>query len=398
MKRTVLSWAFYDFANTVFSAIVLTYYFPLYLTSLTQQNVSLGLATTSAMLLAGLFVPWLGALSDRTGKTKVYLVRTTLLCILFVFGLSLFTGVPMLIFSFLLACFFYHSSLVFYSSLLPVIAEPREQGFASGAGTGLGYLGILFALPVAHVVDGMFGRRFVFLVAGVLFLLFSLPLFFWVPERKVDRPTPFSWGTIGGEWKKVFKTLRSLPKNPPFLWFFLGNFFVVDTINTMIFWLVVYMTRVFDPSRDHLMMIYLAFNFTAFLFGFAAGKLTDRWNAHKVLLGAAVSLFLTVILLGLTGSLWAFVVLALTGGSFGFAAVWTAARKRVVELSPSNAIGEYFGLYNLTTKISVAGSLVFSILADRFGFRLALLSLAFPSGVGFLFLWLSRKARAAYPP
>ena len=394
MKRVVLSWAFYDFANTIFSAVVLTYYFPLYLTSLTQRNVSLGLTTTSAMVLAGLVVPWLGALSDRTGKTKAYLLRTTLLCIAFTFGLSLFVSIPMLIVSFLLACFFYHSSLVFYNSLLPVIAEPRKQGWVSGIGTGLGYLGILFALPIAYGVDLVLGRRFVFSVAGILFLLFALPLFFWVPERKVERPLSFSFSLIGEEWKKVFRTLGSLGKNPPLLFFFIGNFFVVDAMNTMIFWLVIYMAKVFNPPQNYLLITYLTFNFTAFLFGFVAGKLTDRWNAHKVLLLAALSLFVTVVLLVLMKSFWAFVILSLTGGSFGFSAAWTAGRKRVIEWSPGGEVGEYFGLYNLTTKISVVGSLIFSILADRFGFRPALLSLAFPSGLGIIFLWLSGRNRS----
>lgn len=397
MKRALLGWVFYDFANTIFSAVVLTYYFPLYLTSLTGRNVPLGLATTLSMILAGLFVPWLGALSDRTGKTKAYLVRTTLFCIAFTVGLSLLKQVPLLILFFLLACFFYHSSLVFYHSLLPVVAEPSKQGWVSGVGTALGYLGILFSFPIAHAVDSTWGRQFVFGAAGILFFVFALPLCFWVPERKVGTSCPLSLKQMGTEWKKVFGTLGSLMRHPQLLRFFLGNFFVVDVMNTMIFWMVVYMARVFTPPANSLMIVYLAFNFTAFVFGFVAGRLTERWSAHGVLLGASLSLFLTVVMLVLVKGFWAFVALALTGGSFGFAAVWTAARKRVVELSPPDQIGEYFGFYNLTTKVSVVGSLLFSILADQFGFRGALLSLAVPSGLGFLFLLSSRKA-GTYPP
>jgi len=63
----------------------------------------------------------------------------------------------------------------------------------------------------------------------------------------------------------------------------------------------------------------------------------------------------------------------------------------VVELAPPEAIGKYFGLYNLTTKISVAGSLVFSILADRFGYEAALFAQAVPSAIGLVFLWRARK-------
>jgi UMF1 family MFS transporter len=174
----------------------LTFYFPLYLTSLTERNLSLGLSASGAMVLAGLAVPWLGALSDRTGKTKRYLILTTLLYASFVFCLSLFREVPMLIAAFLLSCFFYHAALVFYCALLPVVAEPKRQGSASGLGTALGYLGVLFAVPIAHLVDSFFERRFVFAVAGLLVLIFSIPLILWVPERRVTNPLPVEAGSF----------------------------------------------------------------------------------------------------------------------------------------------------------------------------------------------------------
>ncbi len=392
-KLKLYSWALYDFANTIFSAVVLTFYFPLYLTGLAGRNLQLGLATTGAMIIAGFVVPWLGALSDRTGKTKAYLIRTTFLSIVFTCLLSAFTTVPFLMGGFLAACFFFHASLVFYYALLPVVAEPKRQGFASGLGTALGYLGVLFAIPIAHLVDTLVGRRFVFLTAGALFFLFSLPLFLWVPEREVSHPASPSSELLISEWKKVFRTLGSLVENRSLFLFFLGNFFLMEAMNTVIFWLVIYMARVFNPPQTHLMVIFLGLNLGAFLLGFVAGFFTDRVGSHKTLLAAAASLFVTIVALGLTQNLWIFVAVALTGGAFGLAGTWTAARKRVVELAPKEAVGEYFGLYNLTTKISVAGSLIFSILADRFGFQVALLSLTIPSGLGLFLLWSAGKVK-----
>ena len=70
----LVSWALYDFANTIFSAVVLTAYFPLYLTEVTGANWSLGMASSASMILAGAVVPFLGALSDRTGGAKKYLI------------------------------------------------------------------------------------------------------------------------------------------------------------------------------------------------------------------------------------------------------------------------------------------------------------------------------------
>ena len=303
-RQSLFGWALYDFANTIFSAIVLTFYFPLYLTDLTGRNLELGLATTTAMIFAGLTVPWLGGVSDRTGKTKGYLAATTLACVFFTSTLSFFTQVSFLFAAFFFACFFFHASLVFYSALLPVVAEPKRQGFASGLGTALGYLGVLFSVPIAQAVSNFWGRRFVFITAGVLFLVFSIPLFQWVPERKVSNPAHPTWKLLGEEWRKVGKTAVSIFKEKPLLFFFLGNFFLVDAVNTAIFWLVVYMQRVFHPAPNQLVFIYLSLNFSAFLFGFLAGWLTDRWSADKVLLMSAFALFFTFLALGMSGGFW----------------------------------------------------------------------------------------------
>ena len=133
----LLSWALYDFANTIFSAIVLTSYFPLTFTALSGSNWLLGLGTTGSMVLAGLVTPLWGALSDQTGKAKRYLIITTSICLFFLLGLSLFHGAYNLLACFIFSCFFYHAAIVFYNCLLDGVAPPEKQGFASGLGTGL---------------------------------------------------------------------------------------------------------------------------------------------------------------------------------------------------------------------------------------------------------------------
>lgn len=385
----LFGWAFYDFANTIFSAVVLTFYFPLYLTSLTHRNLNLGIATSSAMILSAIVVPWLGALSDRTGKTKFYLFWTTLFCIVFTVLLSFENSTLTLIADFLMACFFFHSSLVFYNALLPVVAEPDKQGLVSGLGTGLGYLGVLFAIPIANMIDLLWGRRWVFAGAGFLFLIFSLPLFLWVPERKVPNPVPFSLKILGESWQKVFRLVGSLTQRKNVMFFFLGNFFVVEAMNAIIFWLVIYMSRVFNPAQTGLVTAFLSLNFSAFFFGVIAGVLADTWGAGQTFLVSSAVLFVTLCILALAPSFAIFVTVSLLGGGFAFAGIWTSGRKRVLEFCSPAEAGEYFGLYNLTTKISVVFSLIFSLLADRFGFRAALASLILPSGIGTLLLWLS---------
>lgn len=390
MRKKLFSWAFYDFANTIFSAIVLTTYFPLYLTEMAGANWYLGAATTTSMILAGLVIPLIGALSDKTGKTKKYLVLTTLLSILFMALLTTFRSPFLLVLTFLFACFFYHSSLVFYNSLLPVIAPPEKQGFASGLGTGLGYLGVITAVPIAHWVDEHLGRPYVFSAGALLFLIFALPLFFFVPERPVDNPIQFRWGLWREEWNGILKTIKSLRNQPALLLFLGGNFFAVDALNSTIFWVAVYAREVFQATSIQLVHLVLGINLFAFLTGIFFGLLTDRFGAMRMMIISAGLLVVTLFGLGMVRDFPSFMAVCMLGGASAIAGIWTSGRKALIEFAPKSKVGEYFGLYGLTTKISVLGSLIFSILADWVGFRPALLALIFPASVGFLLLIFSK--------
>lgn len=381
-KLKVFSWAFYDFANTIFSAIVLTSYFPLYLTQISGKNIFLGLVTTGSMILAGAAVPFFGALSDQTGKTKSYLLRTTLVCIFFMSLLSLTQNIILLISFFFVTCFFYHASLVFYNSLLPVCAPPERQGFVSGLGTGLGYLGVVMVLPLAQWIDTVFGQQWVFLVSGLLFLAASIPLFLFVPERSVKNPVSFHFRLWKEEYRKIRDLLKRLWGKPAALLFLGGNFFVVDAINSMIFWFLVFAREVFHPGQEALIRLLIGVNAAAFFYGLLSGRLTDRFGALKTLILASALLALSLGGLAYSQSFLGFTLTALSGGAFAIAAVWTAGRKALLEFAPLEETGTYFGLYGLTTKISVLGSLMFSIIADTAGFRPALWALVFPSGIG----------------
>jgi len=396
--KILFSWALYDFANTIFSAVVLTAYFPVYLTSLAGANWYLGAAAASSMILAAGAVPLLGALSDQTGKTKRYLIRTTLAAVIFQAALGLTQHVPLLLCSFLLACFFFHASLVFYNSLLPVAAAPQKQGWASGLGTGLGYLGVVCSLPIAHLVDLRFGRAAVFTFSAALFLLFSLPLFFFVPERRVREPVRFRWRLWKFEWGKIRKTLKGLSARPALFLFLAGNFFTVDALNAAILWLAVYAREVFHPGQAAIIKLLMAVNACAFCAGILHGFLTDRVGARRMILGSASVLALTLVILALAPGFNLFGWAGTLGGGLAAAGIWTAGRKALVELAEADRVGEYFGLYGLTTKISVIGSLAFSVTSDLAGFRPALWVLVFPASAGCMFLFLSLKTEAPLRP
>lgn len=382
-----LSWALYDFANTIFSAVVLTSYFPLYLNERAHGKPwYLGLATTGSMLLAGAAVPLLGALSDSTGKTKTYLIRTTFLCLFFLIGLSIFNSIGLLMTCFVISCFFYHAALVFYHALLPAVAEPAEQGKISGLGTGLGYLGVVIALPIVHEVEKLWGKPSVFTAAAVLFLLFSLPVFLWVPERKVQNPETFKLNLWADEWRKTFIAFKEISKSNVLRSFFAGNFLVLEALNATIFWFAVYAKETFNPGSGKIIQLLLGVNASAFVTGLACGWLTDKFSSKNILALSAFSLALTVSILALMPDFQSFLIVCCAGGAFAISGIWTAGRKRVLELAPQEKLGTYCGFYNLTTKVSVISNLIFSVIAGYFGFKAALFFLAVPACAGAVLL------------
>lgn len=383
------SWALYDFANTIFSATVITLYFPLYFTSLTEANRYLGLATTCAMVLAGLATPIAGRLCDKTHTTKAYLIRMTLGCISCTFFLSLFRHPALLFLSFILACLCFHLCLVFYNALLPNVAEPHRQGKVSGLGIGLGYLGIVFSLPIMHLVEKTFGMRWVFCATSILFITFSLPLFFNLPEEKKAPKIPWSFKFFFKEWRGLYQTFLHICKKPKILLFFGGNFFILDALNSTIAWFAIYAKNVFELTQGHLILLMIGLNICAFLFSLLTGYLTDKINGYFILITSSAALALLLLSLTQEISFLIFAFLSFALGAFALAGLWTAGRKVLIDLAPKEKSGEYFGVYGLITKISIVGSFFYGMTSDISGMKNGLWILVFPACCGFIFLSVS---------
>jgi len=387
----VFGWAMYDFANTIYSAIVVTAFFPKFVAQLAGRDLYTGLAQTASMVLAGLIVPLAGALADRTGKAKRYLWWFTLLCCAATFligvaandaqydGRNGFTAPSTVVISVLLlfgvANLAYQASLVFYNSLLPAVASPKRQGFVSGFGVGLGYLGVVVALPLALYARNATGTmRVTFMLAGAAFLVTSLPLFLFVrPRRPVGREAPGRL-RLGQQFAKLGSTLRTVWENRPVLFFFLGNFLVVDVLNTLIMWTRPFLERGAGFSEDASGYTLLAMSVSAFVLGMGMGWLTDRLGPKRMLLTSALSMLLCILVVCGIPRRGVILPVILVFGSGGLAGIWTAGRKWLLDIAPPGRVGEFFGLYGVTIKLSVFGCSLFALLADTTqSYRVALL-------------------------
>lgn len=388
--RAAISWCLHDLANTIFSAVVVTVYLPLYARAEIGHDWPAGVIGTLSMVCAALVVPVLGGLVDRTGRAKGLLTALYFTYSLLAVGMSLAGMLPGAIGAvlgfFAVANFCYQASLVPYNSLLTVVCAPRQRGLVSGLGVGLGYLGQPLALGLAYLVVRWWEMSWTFALAGVLVVLFSTPLQLWVPERRVASPRPLSRQAVRNEYAEVLRTLRSLPRMPDVAWFLAGNFLCVDVLNTAIFWIGVYLVHGMGMDQGTMIQTIVIANLTAFVIGSGLGWITDRVGARQTMILAACCLLAALVSLVATRdpllarlSLW-------TLGAAGLGGIWVAGRKLLLDLVPADRVGAFFGLYGLTNKGAAFGLVAFAVLSDWFGYRVALTAAILPLAAGILAL------------
>lgn len=165
LSLPILSWAFYDFANTIFSSNINTIFFPFYMdevlgTNEVMQQVAstfISYANAIARFSLVIFSPLFGVWVDQTGYKKRFIVWFASISIFFTFMMgvladiqttSTFSGVPLSLFlvviCFVIANFFFNSSLVFYDSMMGDLGTKEEMPLISGYGVAIGYLGTIF--------------------------------------------------------------------------------------------------------------------------------------------------------------------------------------------------------------------------------------------------------------
>ena len=354
-KRAIASWAFYDFANTIFSMNVISLYFALWVTvDHGGEDILYSIALSGSMLAVAISAPVFGTISDQTGRRRFPLI---LLTIISVFATALIGQASQLwmgLLLFVIANYCYQSALVFYNGMLPSVARQSNVGMISGYGVALGYIGSIAGLSLVEpfVTDG--GRSAAFLPTAILFLVFAIPCFLYVKDPS---PKPF-YVDIGQSFQTLKKTITDASDYHVLLKFFVVHFLILDVVNTIIAFMSVYAHKVIGFDGKQITSFLILSTVFAML-----GSLIIGWLVkHKGTVfsyGLVLWIWLTALCLIVisTGETLFWMVGPLAGAGMG--GVWVASRAIVVELSPPEKIGEFFGIYSLAGKMaSIAGPLL----------------------------------------
>lgn len=394
----VVSWALYDFANTIFAMNVLTLYFALWVTEdKGAQQSAFSLALSGSMLVVALVSPMLGAVSDRVGRRIPLLITVVLTCVVFTAAIGQVGGVLVALLFFAIANFAYQSGNVFYDSLLPTVSREENRGRVSGLGVGLGYVGTIAGiLMVAPFVD-QWGRGGAFLPTALLFLLFAIPCFLFVKER--GSGTRWSGRLVKEGYIQLYWTLRNARRHSNLLRFIGARFLYVDAVNTLLTFMAIYVTQVIGFDDDQIRVLLIISTSFAIVGSFLYGRVVDRIGPKKTLtivLAQWGIVFVAAATTTYSPVFW--VVGALAGIALG--GTWTSDRAFLTRLAPPNQMGEFFGLYQLAGRFAaVVGPLIWAATTDGLAglgdvrFRIAILVLLVNVVLGFILLMTVKDRR-----
>ncbi len=367
-KKQVGAWALFDFANSVYPAVIVSVVFQIYFIESVVGNEAgegdawWGRAVSLSALIVALSAPVLGAIADRAGVRKRFMAFCVAMCIT---GVALFTTLEpgMVLYGFLIflvANVGFEACLVFYNAYLPDIVPPEKRGWVSGVGFGFGYagsaLGLIMALPFATT-----NIQVVWILVAGMFLIFSLPTFIYLPrdgEGTMTVPRAALWGLTSFRelWGEVIaqKELRR---------YLLAYFFYIDGVLTAIYMSSTLASNTFGYEQTELIYLYLAIQISALVGAFLLAKPTDRLGPKKVVTGV-LGLWITIaIAIFFVESKAAFAVIGLLAG-FGLGSVQSASRAFMASLIPDGRESEMFGFYALCGKSSsVIGPLIFGQVA-----------------------------------
>lgn len=399
-----LSWALYDFANTIFSFAIVSFAMGPWATRFLGEatgTLAFTVAASASVLVNALVSPALGAMSDRTGGRKRYLLVFTVLCIAptALIGLA---NIWIGLLAFGIANFGYQAALIYYDALLPDVARPNTRGRLSGVGVALGYLGtIVSGLLLRFTTDdqGLITASS-FLLVAALFAIFAIPLF--VVVREAPRPgAPFrvmdavaSWGQLGVTW-------RHAGEQPGLRRFIVGRFFYSDAVNTAIAVMSLFTIHAVGFSESEALSVLLLLTVVAVVASFGWGMLVDRWGPKRTLLTVLLSWMVGLLLGGLVLEKPVFLLAGAILGS-GLGGVAVTDRLYLLRLTPPERVGEMFGLFGLAGKFSAVvgpilyGAIIYFLLAPlgRTAYQIAILSLLVLMGIGY---WILRGVPEGMP-
>lgn len=404
-RREIVAWASYDFANSAFTTLVVTFIFSRYYAERIAPDPITGAiwwtrAVQASAVIVAFIMPVLGAMADYGGRKKRFLFYATLACVILTAGL--FRMGPGDVWSaaliFVAANVAYEITQALYNAFLPEIASPENVGRVSGFGWGLGYFGGLLCLALAlgmvsgwlPETDDLNVRATNLLVAG-WFLVFSIPTFVFLKERRRPRSAPLVVYVRRGfaRVRDTFAHFRDYREAGKLL---LARLIYNDGLVTVFAMAAIYAGAEFGMATSEVLLLGIVVNVAAGASAIAFGFVNDRIGGVRTIALTLVVLIATTLLaIWARERLWFWIAAILLGLMVG--PNQSASRSLLASFIPRAKQGELFGFYAFSGKLaSVLGPLSYGLALGATGsHRWAMGSILAFFVVGLLLLGLVRE-------
>lgn len=390
-KKSVISWCFYDWANTAFSTVVITFIFGVYFARQVVGDETEGSAQWSfAIAVSGMFIavlgPILGAVADNSGRRKSWIFWLSMLCIVPCALLWFATPggsaghIIFVLFLVALANIGLELSTVFYNAMLPHVASKERIGRVSGWAWALGYLGGLTALAIT--LFGFIGlgemKPFITLptenyeqirIAGPFiaawFFVFMMPLFLFTKDVEI-KALGF-WDALSEGLHQLAQSAKNARKHKNLLLFLVSSAIYRDGLVTLFAIGGVYAAGQFGMDFTEILLFAIGLNVTAGLGAFGFAYADDAFGSKRTIIVSLIGLIVIGGIVLAIESKTIFIMLAMGLGIF-MGPVQAASRTMISKLCPPEMITQSYGLYAFTGKsISFFGPLMFGIATTMFG-------------------------------
>lgn len=389
-RKRVGAWCLYDFANSVYSAVIPATVFSVYYTAVVVGNedgrgdfwwgvVAVPISTLGVALSS----PIMGSVADRAGVRRLLFALYTAVSVM---AVALFTTVDpgdvvLGCVLFIVANFAMEGAIVFYNAYLPEIVPTHRLGRVSSWGFGVGYLGSILGLLAAVLLAKEERFDAIWLMVAVLFAGFSLPAIL------VLGPGGRREMTVGAAALDGITHVRRLVTevfaDQRLRRFLLAYFLYINGVNAAIVFAGPFAQRSFGLDTGGVIQLFLIVQVSALLGAFSLAKATDAWGPKRVVQIALGLWLLTIGVFVMSHDVTVFRAAAVIAG-LGLGTVQSASRAFMATLIPRGREDEFFGFYALCGKTAApVGTLVFGLVSVATGnqrLAVAALSLFFVSG------------------
>jgi UMF1 family MFS transporter len=399
-KKLLNAWAFYDWANSVYTLTIASAVFPIFYEALfaaeqdhyinvfgmhLKNSALISFITAFAFLVVSFISPFLSGIADYVGNKKSFMKFFCYVGALSCMGLywfdlaNIYVGLAF----YFLGLIGYWGSLVFYNSYLPDIAFEEQQDRISAKGYSLGYIGsvILLIINLAMIMKpklfgisgtegeaAMKAMRYSFVMVGVWWILFSQYTYYYLPKGSREITQKLTTNVVFNGFKELKKVWGLLKENIA-LKRYLGGFFVSSMAVQTVMLVATYFgaqeiqwtTK--EESTIGLIICILLIQLVAVLGAFLTSRASDKWgNIPTLIVINAVWVVFCIIVYFISLPIHFYAMATLAGLVMG--GIQALSRSTYSKLLPETEdTASFFSFYDVAEKIGIViGMCVYGII------------------------------------